>query len=128
MKILKTHLPSEVYFPCRDDVHRDHRAANEIVRESIKKLELHPLKFEYSIMRKRWSIKPYIQQLSNRFLNLVRHRLVQVDVSEFLPQKKAAISELRSQTAIISSQQEKPVVEDCSHFLRKKEVFIRVRD
>ena len=111
--------PIEVYFPYEKDFHIDHRVTNRIVRNSIKKLGLHVMRYKYTITQKYARIGPLI----DAFLNLFRHNMIRVDISEFLPLKEAAVKEFKSEISIISSRQEKPLAEGIGKFLKKEEIF-----
>jgi len=119
IEILSKHLPVEVYFPSEKDVNPDHHTTNKIVRNSINKLGLLALKYRYSIAQRYSRIGPLMDTL----LNIVKHDLIHVDVSKFLPLKEAAIKEFKSQITIISSKQERPVLENIEKFLTGKETF-----
>ena len=119
IKILNKHLPVEVYFPYEKDINPDHRTTNKIVRNSISKLNLPTLKYRYSITQRYSRIGP----LKDTLLNVFKHDLIHVDISKFLPLKEVAIKEFRSQITIISSKQEKPVLENVERFLMSKEIF-----
>jgi len=119
IEILSKHLPVEVYFPSEKDINPDHRATNKIVRNSINKLGLPTLKYRYSITQRYSRIGPHMDTL----LNFFKHNLIHVDISKFLPLKEAAIKEFKSQITIISSEQERPVLENIKRFLRSNETF-----
>lgn len=112
-------LPVEVYFPYEKDFHIDHRVTNRIVRNSIKKLGLCTMGYQYSIAQKYGRIGPLI----DAFFNLFRHNMIRVDISEFLPLKEAAVKENKSQISIISTRQKRPLLERLGKFLRKEEIF-----
>jgi len=108
-EILKKELPTEIYFPYEKDLHVDHRAANEIISDSAKRLSSSALRFRYSIKQKHGRLP-----LKDRLLNIFEHNLVAVNVTEFLPLKKAAIKEFKSQIVIARKSYK---------FLKSKEVF-----
>ncbi|MCW3986032.1 MAG: PIG-L family deacetylase [Candidatus Bathyarchaeota archaeon] len=109
----------EVYFPYERDYHLDHRVTNRIVRKSIKKLGLHAMIYQYSIAQKYGRIGPLI----DIFLNLFRHNMIRVDISEFLPLKEAAVKEFKSEISIISSRQKRPLVDKIGKLLKNEEIF-----
>lgn len=119
IRILSKNQPVEVYFPYEKDIHPDHRATNRIVRNSIYKLGLAAVKYQYSIMQRYSRFRFLIRAL----LNLFKHNVVYVDISEFLPVKEAAIKEFESQIAIISCKQKRPIMENFERFLTNKEIF-----
>ena len=105
IEILKTASPVEVYFPHERDPHPDHRATSIIVENSINAIYLKILKYQYLIN-------------SPNIKNKVRNNeKVRVDVSEFLPFKKRAIDEYKSQITLIALQQKQPIL--TSSFLDK---------
>ena len=119
IKILSKWNPVEVYFPYEKDFHPDHRETNKIVISAIEKIGLPILKYRYSITY----AYAHVRSLFVMLLNLFKHNLVGVDISEFLAQKEAAIKEFRSQITIISNKQERPIVENIKRFLKSNEVF-----
>jgi len=116
-------LPIEVYFPYEKDYHIDHRVTNRIVRKAIKKLGLSTMRYQYSISQKYARIGPLIDS----FINLFRHTMIRVDISEFLPQKEKAAKEFKSGISIITDRQKKPLVKDIGKFLKNKETFYFVK-
>jgi len=118
-QILKESCPTEVYFPYEKDDHTDHRATNRIIRNSIKKIGLQALKYQYSIYQKYSRFGPIIDKL----LNFFRHNIVQIDVSNYLILKEAAIRSFKSETAIISNHQKRPILPKIKGFLRNRERF-----
>jgi LmbE family N-acetylglucosaminyl deacetylase len=115
---LELKLP-EVYFPYERDGHPDHRAANRVVRRSIERLSETPLMYRYAIMHKFARFGPFIEA----FLGIFKHDRVHVDVSEFLPLKKVAVKEFKSELTAISPNQSKPHTKSFKKFLKKKEIF-----
>lgn len=116
-KILDGLQPCEVYCPNIKDKHPDHRATNEIVRESLLACNLCPRLYEYRIWLGRW----------DRYCAPSTNRQVTVDILEVLPIKKKAIEEYESQTTMLSPQQKHPVLTGAflGRFLRSTEVFIK---
>lgn len=119
LAILKENLPVEVYFPYEKDSHPDHRATNRIVRDSIRGLGQNARSYRYSIMQKYGRLGP----LKDAFLNLFKHNMIDVDVSECLQLKRLAIKEFESELLIISSRQKKPVLQRVERLLGNKEIF-----
>jgi LmbE family N-acetylglucosaminyl deacetylase len=111
--------PLEVYFPYEKDYHIDHQVTNRVVRNSIDKLNLNVIRYRYSILQKYGRIGKLIDSV----LNLFKHNMVCVDISQFLTLKNAAIKEIKSEVSIISSKQKKPLVEDFSEFQKDKTLF-----
>jgi LmbE family N-acetylglucosaminyl deacetylase len=121
-EILKKELPTEIYFPCEKDWHIDHQAANSIVSNSARRLSSSALRFQYSIARTRRKYSRLVP-FTDRLLNIFKHNLVTVDVTEFLPLKSAAIREFKSQIAIVPDSQRRPWEININRYLRSKEVF-----
>jgi LmbE family N-acetylglucosaminyl deacetylase len=119
LEILRKHPPAEVYFPFKRDYNPDHRAAHRIVRRCIQKLGLKPAKYQYSITHWFSRVGPRIELL----LDLNKNWIVEVDVSEFLDQKKRAIEVFQSQIKIMLSRQKRPVQEKSDQFLVARERF-----
>jgi LmbE family N-acetylglucosaminyl deacetylase len=122
-KLLIDFQPDEVYFPYRNDSNPDHKATNRIVRKAVKDVSSSVAKYEYSIAMKYARIGPRLVAL----VNLLRNRLVQVDITRFFAQKKKAISQYKSQVEIICSAQTRPVLGRVDRFLKKKETFYHFR-
>jgi len=118
LRILSENSPLEVYYTYEKDAHPDHRTTNNIVVNSIKELELYAMKYQYSILHKYARIGPIV----DRLLNVFKHNMVIVQVSNYLSLKEAAIRELRSETTIISNRQERPLG-DPEPFLKNTEIF-----
>ncbi len=118
-EILRENSPFEAYFPYEKDYHSDHRATNRIVKNSIEKLGLDTISYQYSIVLKYERIGPLIDAV----LNIFKRNMFYADISQFLKLKKAAIQEIKSEVSIISSKQKKPLVEDCSKFLKNRTLF-----
>lgn len=118
-EILSKNHPVEVYSPCKKDAHPDHRAAYRIVRNSIRKLGISAVTYQYSIGQKYSRIGPIIDAL----LNLLKHNMVRVDISKFLSLKETAAKEFKSELATISSKQQNPIADDVKKFLKRKETF-----
>jgi len=118
-QILKENRPAEAYFPYEKDDHIDHRETNRIIKNSIKKLGLPILKYQYSIYQRYLRVGPIVDKL----LNLFKRNMVQVDISEFLSLKEVAVKEFKSEITIISSKQERPILTEIKSFLKNKETF-----
>jgi LmbE family N-acetylglucosaminyl deacetylase len=116
---LKKNWPEEVYFPYEKDSHEDHRVTNRIVRNSIEKLGLPVLKYQYSIAQRFSRTGPIL----DRFHNFFNHHIVRVDISEFLSLKESAMKEFKSEIGIISQKQKRPVVAEFKKYLKRSETF-----
>ena len=119
VKILEEINVEEVYFPYEKDYHPDHQAANRIVRNAIRKLGISPMKYQYSIVHKHGRIGPIIDAV----LDLFKHCIVRVDISEFLSLKSRALQEMKSEVSIISPKQKEPLLNDMDKILKKVERF-----
>jgi len=119
IEILKRTLPAEVYYPHERDEHPDHRVTNRLVKNSIKKLKLDVTGYEYLIYPKFLNLN----LITERILNFFKRNIIWIDISEFLPLKKKAIKEFKSQISIISKKQKKPVIDEIERFLKNEEKF-----
>ena len=117
--LLKDLSPTEIYFPYRKDTNLDHQITNKLVQDAVVGLNFLAFKYQYSIARRFSRLSPFVSML----LNPVRRNLVYVDVSQFLPQKQAAVNKFKSQITIISSRQQRPVMQNVERFLKNKEAF-----
>jgi LmbE family N-acetylglucosaminyl deacetylase len=109
--ILKIIKPDLIYFPARFDRHRDHKATNIIVKQSVRILTPQPELLQYVIWKSG----------ANSTL-----RPVSVDISRVLPIKKLAISEYKSQVTLFSEKQARPILikRFLNRFLVDHEVFL----
>lgn len=121
--------PEEVFFPQEREFNIDHRATNHLVQESIRRVGVHPLEYQYIIA---WlyplNILPRVhpEPLQNKIMStILRRNVVCIDISDFLSSKKAALDEYQSQLSILSRKQKRPALKDTfvKRFLRNKEVF-----
>lgn len=120
VEILRKRAPTEVYFPYENDYNIDHQVTNKIVRNCIKKTGFSTLEYQYSITQKYSRVGPIVARW---FARAFKHNLIQVDISKFLPWKRAAVNEFKSQLTIISKRQKRPVIPSVKRFLRNKEIF-----
>jgi len=120
IEILSMFGPDEVYFPHKSDGHSDHRAAYRIVNNSLKRIGLNPIKYQYQITHKYARIGPIIESFIDFFTN---RKKVDVDISNFLYIKKLAIEEFKSEITAVSVRQHKPVIKSVHKFLKSKEEF-----
>jgi LmbE family N-acetylglucosaminyl deacetylase len=119
--ILNRNTPAEVYFTYEKDLNMDHRVTSRVVRDSIEELGLETRGYRYSIEQKQPRVVPSL----GNFFNKSRDSVIRVDISRFLPLKKKALGEFKSQIEIISHIQRRPVVDGIERFLKKEEVFFR---
>lgn len=122
IEILLSKRPAmEVYFTYEKDFHTDHRATNDIVKNSIEKLHFNPTEYQYTIAR----TCERIHSLEDALFNLLRHNIIHVDISKFLPLKRRAMKEYRSQISILSNRQKRPCIESSflERFLKNEETF-----
>jgi len=118
-EILERYKPLEVYFPFERDAHPDHQAANRIIKRAVEKLGIKPIMYCYTILHKAARFGPLIEFLASIF----KHNRIYVDVSGFLPLKREAVKEFKSELTTISPKQSKPHTKDFKKFLKKKETF-----
>jgi len=118
-EILERYAPSEVYFPFERDAHLDHQATNRIVRRAVENLGIKIMMYRYTIMHKAARFGPLIEFLASIF----KRDRIYIDVSEFLPLKKEAVKEFKSELTAISPKQSKPHAKDFKKFLKKRETF-----
>jgi LmbE family N-acetylglucosaminyl deacetylase len=119
-EILKENPPPvEVYYPYEKDCHLDHRVTNRIVRNVIRELGIQPMEYRYSVLR----IHARIGPLMDTFFNFFKRNMIHVDISKFLPLKKAAISEFKSEVSTISSRQVNRLNGNVAKYLKKNEIF-----
>lgn len=97
IEILRKTSPAEVYFTYEKDDHPDHRATNRIVRNSIKKAGLSTMKYQYSI----WQVYGRIGPVIDSFLNLFKHNIICIDISEFIHLKEAVLKETECEPLLI---------------------------
>lgn len=122
-EILKETHPDEIYVTSEKDVHPDHKAACRMIHELVERLELESTVYQYSIAQKYSRLGP----LLDRILGAVRRNTLNVDISDYLPMKREAIEEYKSQISIISPNQQKPVIQNVAHYLGREEVFRKSR-
>jgi len=118
-EILSKIRPVEVYFPYKSDYHPDHRAACQTIKNSIKKLGIFPIKYQYSITRKYARIGPILDKLYSLF----NHHIVSINISKYLPLKKEAINEFKSEIMTISGRKNISITGDISKFMNNNEYF-----
>ncbi len=108
LNLLHTISPQEVYYPGAKDRHKDHHATHLAVRQALLKLEPSPARFRYVIHGKPPS------RDSRSF-----------DVSDVLPDKKAALLQYKSQVTLLYKTQTIPVLKPkfLGRFLVPQEVF-----
>ncbi len=120
IEILRETSPDEVYMPYRLDGHPDHRAAHKIIKDAIRKAEISPVCYQYSITH----MFARFGRLIDFFLDLFsRNKKVYVDISEFLHLKKLAIMEFKSELKSVSARQHKPIISSAEKFQKEKEMF-----
>lgn len=118
-EVLKKYPPAEIYYPIERDANPDHRVTNVIVRTCVKKLELTPARYQYSITHMLSRLGPKIE----RFIDIYNDCIVDVDISEYLDLKREACDEFKSEISIISGKQKKPIEKNPSKYLKSKERF-----
>lgn len=118
-EILSRNKPTEVYYTYEKDFNMDHRVTSHVVRDSIEELGLDTTGYQYSIAQKYPRVSPFLDSFSNLF----RDNMIRVDISRFVPLKKKALREFKSQIEIVSHLQERPVMENAERFLKNHESF-----
>ena len=118
-QIIEKSSPVEVYFPYEKDVHPDHLAANRAVRNAIENSGITVKMYQYSISQKYSRIGPIIDKM----LNIFKHNIVHVDISRFHSVKPAAVREFKSEMEIISSKQQRRLMNNVEEFLKYEETF-----
>jgi LmbE family N-acetylglucosaminyl deacetylase len=103
---------SAVYIPDEDrELNADHRVTGKVVRECIEALGLRPRILKYTVWD-RDTEKEFAYQ--NRLEEAARPRcdepVVTVDIEEFHQSKMAAMEMHRTQTALVSPDQTRPIV------------------
>lgn len=121
--ILTQLAPVQVYYPDVTDVRRDHRATNNIVESSIGRLSYRPVTYQYVIwgnvsyliwdklkrvspplriwlyhLLRIWLYLPLRIWLYIRTKRRRGHRLMRIDISQFLLLKRKALEQYKSQT------------------------------
>ena len=119
IQIIEKNSPVEVYFPYEKDVHLDHRVTNRAVRNAIENLGIAVKKYQYSISQKYSRIGPIIDKM----LNIFKHNIVHVDISRFHSVKTAAVREFKSEMEIVSSKQQRRLMNNVEKFLNHEETF-----
>jgi LmbE family N-acetylglucosaminyl deacetylase len=118
-EIISKNRPVEVYFPYKKDCNQDHRAAYQILKNSIRKLDIFTLTYQYSITHKYARVGPIL----DAFLGFFKRNMVRVDISKFLLIKEAAAKEFKTELTPVWSRQHKPMVHGIKKFLKDKEIF-----
>ena len=110
--ILNALKPFAIFFPGKQDKHRDHKAAHTIVQKAVQTINLQPQLYEYVIWR------TGLRTDSNR-------HPVSFDISEVLPIKRAAMAEYKSQTTLFTKDQKRPILikRFLNRFMQPSEVF-----
>ena len=129
IEILADISPVEVYFPQRKEYHIDHRVTNLIVREALKRLNLHPIEFQYAIA---WSFPYHLlvhvlnEQLFDSLMsNILKLDMIHVNISKFLHLKSKALNEYKTQMMAFSYNERKNLIKRSflKRFLKKEEKF-----
>ncbi|MEM2146370.1 MAG: PIG-L deacetylase family protein [Candidatus Jordarchaeaceae archaeon] len=123
-----SNFPEIVFFPQEKEFHIDHRVTNRLIRNAIERLNFHPFQYQYAIA---WqyplNLMPRLPEVMQNAIvsTFFKKEIVQIDISDFLPIKIAALKEYKSQLKILSSKQRRPVLRDSfvKMFLKGKEKF-----
>ena len=111
VRILREVRPVEIYMPYRDDANEDHRTTYEIVAGSVRKADLLPKMYEYSV----W----------NGELPRSGLKVFVMDIHVELGRKMEAISKYKSQISTCFPKQEKAVLSEefVNMFRSERETF-----
>ena len=120
INILREKRPDEVYLPYKRDGHPDHRATHKIVKNAIRKLQISPVCYEYSITHRFARFGRFIDAFLDFIFGVKK---VYVDISEFLDVKKLAMMEFKSELTAVSARQHKPVITSVEKFEKNEEMF-----
>lgn len=117
-ELIKDKSYSEIYFTSEKDFHPDHQATNSIARNLMGELGSRCKCYRYLVHSDRMTA-------FEMALNIYKRNLRYSDISEYLPLKRAALDEYKSQISIISDKQKSPVLDPVllNKFLHKKEAF-----
>jgi LmbE family N-acetylglucosaminyl deacetylase len=118
-EIISKNCPVEVYFPYKKDCNPDHRAAYQILKNSIRKLGISTLAYQYSITHKYARVGPIL----DAFLSFFKRNMVRVDISKFLLIKETACKEFKIELTSVSNRRHRAVVHSIKKFLKSNEVF-----
>jgi LmbE family N-acetylglucosaminyl deacetylase len=119
LEILRENKPKEIYFPHKRDAHPDHRATNRIVGRCILRLGLKSVSYQYSVVHQHSRMGPMLEGV----LHLFKNNRTKVDISGYVDIKEKATREYKSEIAVVSVQQRKPVNEKVERYLKNEEVF-----
>ncbi len=132
-KILEELNVVECFFPHETDLHHDHLATSIIVKESVRMLKITPRLYQYIIwaprLHRHMLLDPrkYQHVLLNPKANdkTATEKLVKIDISSYLPRKKMALEEYKSQISIFSKNQQSTILSKSfiKHFLKSYETF-----
>jgi len=125
--ILSKIHPNEIYFPWVHDLPIDHKKTNLIVSNSLMRLKIHTLKYQYVISPAFLPLSPAIQRpLIDAISKIFRSYWLEVDITEFIDLKRKAINAYQSQISIFSQKQSRPVLDGffLKNFSKNKEKFL----
>jgi len=129
-EITEKEKPDLIYFHYPDG-HRDHRAVSKIVTDLMKKIKFKGRAYQFIIWSKELSENR--KELDYEIAPQIPKKVVEVDIKNELPLKRKALFQMKSQVNVWPyldwSIQEKPILEKklIEHFLKNKEIFIRVK-
>ena len=119
LRIMKELLPTEVYFPFRQDCHPDHQALNRTVLHGLRELGFNCAAYQYPIMHKYARVGP----IAERTVSLLKRNRIRVDISGFLDIKEKAINEYKSEIRLVSGKNSSALRREVKCFLQKHETF-----
>lgn len=113
VQLLREHAPEQVWFLNEYEGHPDHVAVNHIVREACARAGAGIKQRQY-IVSLRYGLS----------LEDVPRDFTAVDISEYVPLKREAVSQFQSHLGIISPKQTKPLAQNFDKYLTGEELFI----
>lgn len=121
-------FPEIVFYPQEKEFHVDHRTTNRLIKNAIKQLNFHPVQYQYTIAWKYpFNIIPRLPEVFQDAIigTFLKKKIVQIDISDCLPLKMAALNQYKSQLSILSPRQKRPVLKNSlvKMFLKDKEKF-----
>jgi LmbE family N-acetylglucosaminyl deacetylase len=114
--IIKHITPTQIYYPSKLDLHRDHRITNMIVTTAVNQIGAKARHFEYVV----WS--------DGEKESVAEGSLVRVRIAQVLELKRQAVNQHKSQITALFPSQSKPVLdpEFVQRFLSEYEEFCEV--
>jgi len=118
-RVIEKTVPQEIYYTSERDFHKDHQTTCSVVHSCLEDLKCDAAEYRYTIRQ----THSYLGPAKDCILNLIRHNIIRIDISEYLALKQAAIEEFKSQLGIFCPKQPRPLIGNVSRFLSKTEAF-----